>query len=199
MKPPRAYFDKLFSGQDDPWGMRSRYYEERKRAVTLAALPHPRYRRGFEPGCANGELSSSLATRCDELLVSDSTPRAFELAKERLRDFKHVRVTTQSVPKEWPEGRFDLIVLSEIGYFLERAELDELYGRATEALTEEGDLLLCHWRRPISGCELTGEEVHAAFGTRGSLAQAVEHREKDFLLDVFSRDPRSVGEREGLR
>lgn len=52
------YFDGLVAGNDDPWAFRQRWYEQRKRAITLAALPRPHYRAIFEPGCANGELSA---------------------------------------------------------------------------------------------------------------------------------------------
>jgi len=46
------YFDQLYAGTDDPWGLTSRWYEQRKYALTLAALPNRSYARGFEPGCA---------------------------------------------------------------------------------------------------------------------------------------------------
>ena len=71
-----AYFDGLFAASPDPWGFESRWYEHRKRALTLACLPSLRYRYGYEPGCANGELSAALADRCDRLLVSDGAEKA---------------------------------------------------------------------------------------------------------------------------
>ena len=66
-----AHFEALFTSSNDPWGFRTRWYEARKRSLTLACLPHQRYASGFEPGCANGELSAVLAERCDHLLVCD--------------------------------------------------------------------------------------------------------------------------------
>ena len=48
-----SYFDELFQGNDDPWAFKQRWYERRKRALTLAALPRERYASVFEPGCAN--------------------------------------------------------------------------------------------------------------------------------------------------
>ncbi|NYS43147.1 SAM-dependent methyltransferase, partial [Pseudomonas syringae pv. actinidiae] len=63
-----SYFDELFRNNDDPWAFKKRWYERRKRALTLAALPRERYRAIFEPGCANGELSADLAERCDTLV-----------------------------------------------------------------------------------------------------------------------------------
>ena len=33
------YFDRMYAGAADPWGFGSRWYEQRKYALTLAALP----------------------------------------------------------------------------------------------------------------------------------------------------------------
>lgn len=69
----------------------SRFYERRKYALTLAALPRAHYRRAFEPGCANGALSELLAERCDELFCCDLVEATVERARQRLRPFAHVR------------------------------------------------------------------------------------------------------------
>ena len=71
MSPTMLYFDELCRRSDDPWRLREGWYERRKRSLTLALLPRPRYRNAFEPGCANGELTAELATRCDALLAAD--------------------------------------------------------------------------------------------------------------------------------
>ena len=42
-----AYFDRLYGASPDPYGLRLRWYERRKRELTLAALPHPRYRSAY--------------------------------------------------------------------------------------------------------------------------------------------------------
>ena len=60
----RSYFDDMYSDNPDPWGFESRWYEQRKYALTIAALPEPLYRSGFEPGCSVGVLTSLLAPRC---------------------------------------------------------------------------------------------------------------------------------------
>ena len=39
MTLPGDYFDGVYAAGPDPWGFTDRWYEERKRAVTLAALP----------------------------------------------------------------------------------------------------------------------------------------------------------------
>jgi integrase len=129
--------------------------------VTLACLPAARFAHGFEPGCANGELSAELATRCDRLLVCDGSRRAVELAQARLAAWPQVRVVQAQLPGDWPDATFDLIVISELGYFLDAQRLDALADHARACPRPGGALLACHWRRPIQGCEFTGDAVHA--------------------------------------
>lgn len=196
--PGAAHFDTLFRHSDDPWQFRTRWYEARKRALTLACLPAQRFTQGYEPGCANGELSAALAERCDRLLVSDGAARAVELARDRLAALTHVQVIQAWLPQAWPQQRFDLIVISELGYFLDAVALDALADKALDTLQPGGTLLACHWRRPIAGCALDGDAVHRRLEERLGLHRLVQLREADFNLDVWSRDARSVAEREGF-
>lgn len=198
MPPDVRYFERLFEASDDPWSFKSRWYEARKRALTLAALPKLRYGRAYEPGCANGELSAALAGRCDSLLCSDGTSRAVELARQRLAGLDHVRVTQGWVPDEWPEGQFDLIVLSEIGYFLTPEALDRVALQTRLSLAPGGTVLACHWRWPIAGCELAGDAVSERLGAGLQLPLSTRIVDRDFALDVWFGDERSVAQLEGL-
>lgn len=193
------YFDGLFSGNDDPWAFRQRWYEQRKRAITLAALPRPHYRAIFEPGCANGELSAELASRCDRLLCCDTSAAAVALARTRLSLLDHAEVRQSRLPGEWPEEKFDLIVISEIGYYLDADDLKRLIVLAEQSLTADGQLLACHWRPPIDGCPLNARQVHDLLHEHLHLPRLVLHQEADFLLELWSREPRSVAALEGLR
>ena len=197
-------FDALFSASDDPWGFRTRWYEARKRALTLACLPACHYRRAYEPGCANGELAAALAPRCESLIASDGTAAAVALAQTRLAAFAHVQVRQAWVPDEWPEGELDLVVLSELGYYLSPAALVELARRVQNSLSFQaphtsGTVLACHWKHPIAGCALDGLAVHALLDRHLGMARLLRHEEADFVLDVWSTDSRSVAAREGLR
>lgn len=191
-------FDALFRDSDDPWRFRTRWYEARKRALTLACLPAARYAHGFEPGCANGELSAALAPRCDRLLVSDVSQRAVDLAQTRVAAFAHVQVVQAQLPRDWPVDTFDLIVISELGYFVDAHRLDVLADRTRATLRVGGTVLACHWRRPIEGCALDGDAVHARLSQRLGLNVLTELKEADFVLHVWSDDVRSVAQREGF-
>ncbi|AAO56620.1 SAM-dependent methyltransferase [Pseudomonas syringae pv. tomato] len=191
-----SYFDELFRNNDDPWAFKQRWYERRKRALTLAALPRERYRAIFEPGCANGELSADLAERCDMLVCCDTSTQAVELARQRLADVPHARVVQARLPHQWPAGQFDLIVFSELGYYLDAADLHRLIDCALAALSPDGQLLACHWRPDIEGCPLNAQAVHAILAERLSMHRLFSHHEQDFLLDLWSRDGTSVAEQE---
>ena len=199
MTLPADYFARIYAASDDPWGFRSRWYEQRKREVTLAALTRPRYRRAFEPGCSIGVLTQSLAARCDELLATDLDAAAVSVARAAMGENSHVRLSTLSVPAQWPTGSFDLVVVSELGYYLDPANLQVLLARAVESLEVGGTLLAVHWRHPVADYPQTGDAVHEAVLAVPGLVPAVSHLEEDFRLDLLTRGPvESPGRREGL-
>ena len=199
MTLPATYFAAMYAGAEDPWGFRSRWYEQRKREVTLAALTRPRYRRAFEPGCSIGVLTAALADRCDEVVAADVDERAVSTARSELARHGHVRVERLSVPQEWPDGMFDLVVLSEVAYYYAPAELEQLLDRAVGSLAPRGTLLACHWRHPVPDYPATGDDVHQRLLARPELSQAVSHVEEDFRLDLLTLGAApSPARREGL-
>ncbi|MCY7306290.1 MAG: nodulation S family protein [Rhodoferax sp.] len=191
-------FDQMYKTSDDPWGFRTRWYEARKRALTVACLPARTYRRGYEPGCANGELAAALAVQCASLRVSDGSNAAVQLARSRLSALAHVDVVQEWLPDEWPSQLFDLIVLSEFCFYLSETALASVAERASASLSEEGTLLACHWRHPVKGFALQGDTVHEILAEHLKLARLVHHEERDFVLDVWSPSARSVAQREGF-
>ena len=106
----RRYFDSMYGADADPWGFDSRFYERRKYALTLAALPRERYVRAVEPGCSNGAFTELLAPRCDELIAFDFVEDAVERARRRLTASPHVTLACAEFPMWWPEGTGDLVV-----------------------------------------------------------------------------------------
>ncbi|WP_197059284.1 PIG-L family deacetylase [Cryobacterium sp. MLB-32] len=72
---PAPFFDELYADRSDPWDVETRWYERRKRALTLAALPRERFGAVLELGCSTGVLTGELARRCDSLLAVDSADK----------------------------------------------------------------------------------------------------------------------------
>ncbi len=181
-----AVFDAVHGRDEDPWQYNTSWYEERKRALTLAALPRPHYGSGLEIGCSIGTLSLDLARRSSGFLAVDASSTAVERAAARLAQVPGAAARHLTVPSHWPEGTYDLVVVSEIGYYLSPAELSELLDRIRGAMEPGGTLLLCHWRHPIAGWELDGDAVHAAARQHLDWPAAGMYRERDFIVEVFT-------------
>jgi trans-aconitate methyltransferase len=188
-RTPPSYFDRLYGETPDPWGFETSWYERRKYALTLAALPDPRYASAFEPGCSLGVLTEALAVRCDRVLAADHTETALHQARQRLAHLPHVTVERRTVPEDWPEGPFDLLVLSELCYYFDRTELDALLRRAQGSLARQATVVGVHWRGQTD-YPLGAEETHDRIGATAGLAPVAHHEEPEFLLDVwqFRRD-----------
>jgi LmbE family N-acetylglucosaminyl deacetylase/SAM-dependent methyltransferase len=192
-------FDAAYARHEDPWRVTTRWYERRKRLATLAALPDERYGRALEIGCSIGVTTAGLAERVDELLAVDVAPTAVERARARLADAPHVRVEVRDVGADWPAGAFDLVVMSEVGYYLDDAAFDRVLAALPDALGATGTLVACHWRHPEGDFRRSGDEVHARLAAVPGLHRLMRHEEDDFVLEVLSADPRSVATRTGLR
>jgi SAM-dependent methyltransferase len=200
MTLPQSYFEDMYHRSADPWGFQDRWYERRKRRITTASLPDRQYNRGFEAGCSIGVLTSLLADRCNRLLAVDASAAAVRQAARAVDGFPHVLVEQRMLPEQWPVGeRFDLIVLSEVGYYFDTSDLSALLGLAVGSLAPAGVLLACHWRHPVGDYPLPGDTVHETIAGRPELVRSVRHEEADFLLEVFTLGAQpTVAQREGL-
>ena len=198
MSTPIGYFEQMYAASRDPWSFESRWYDARKHALTVDALPRRRYRSGFEPGCSTGMLTGRLAARCDRLLAVDAIEAAVRTAAERVADQPHVTVRAARMPSDWPDDTYDLIVLSELAYYFDDADLAELLDRVAGSLGRGGDLVAVHWRHQVAEHARSGDEVHARLAAVPGLHRLARHEETDFLLEVFTADQRSVAQREDL-
>jgi SAM-dependent methyltransferase len=197
----RDYFDEMYAGSPDPWGFTSRWYETRKHAITAAMLPRERYASGFEPGCSIGVLTEQLAGRCDRLLAWDAVPAAAAAAAARTARLPQVRVEQHAIPADWPDGTFDLIVLSELLYYFSDRDLTRVLDQVTATLAPGGTLLAVHWQHPVAEHPRSGISVHRRLAARAGLARLARHAEADFLAEVYLRTdgaPVSVAQAAGL-
>jgi len=196
MSLPGDYFDNLYARSDDPWGFRTRWYETRKRALVLACLQSERYATGFEPGCSIGATTAGLATRVDRLVAMDVAPQALQRAQTAVDT--GVEFLLGRVPADWPDGHFDLIVVSELGYYFEPTDCQRFADLASMSADE---LVVVHWRHPVDDYPLSGDAVQKTFAAAAAqheLRHLLAHVEPDFRVDSWSRDHRSPAARGGL-
>lgn len=193
------YLDSLYRGSADPWHLTSSWYEQRKRALTMAALPRQRYRTAFEAGCSIGELTMLLAGRCDQLLSVDLHADAVRAARERIGPNPAVRIEQKLLPGEWPDEAFELIVLSEIGYFVNSAEWRAVCEKTAVSSAADATVLACHWLHPFEQRTQPTVRLHAELAAALGWPRVAGYADADFVIDVWSSDPLSVAEGDGLR
>ena len=190
--PPR-YFEDVYGASDDPWNFETSPYEAAKYARTLAALPRAGYERGLEVGCSIGVLTAQLAARTRELVATDINGKALARARERCAGLAGVHFERRGLPDDLPAGPFDLVLLSEVLYYLSPADLERALDAVLERLSPGGTLLLVHWTPPVHDYPQTGDAVHEAALRRVGRGLRHLHGERQgdetcgYRLDLFER------------
>lgn len=189
-----AHFEALYRQHPDPWRVAQAWYERRKRALLLAALPREHYLHVFEAGCGNGELSLALAGRCRRLLAVDASPSAAALCRRRVAGHAGVEVLHRRLPAQWPvqalraSGRgCDLLVVSELAYYLEDDEVTAFIDACLATLADDGDLLFCHYLPAFADRRQATDALHARVDAEPELRHLAGYRDADFRLDIWRR------------
>ena len=185
---PPAYFEERYARDPDPWRFATSVYEADKYEATLAALPSPHYGSALEVGCSIGVLTRALAERCGRLLALDVAEAALGQARERCRDRPEVTFRRAQVPAEWPAGRFDLVLLSEVVYYLRADDVARLADHVRESLEPGGVALLVHWTGETD-YPLTGDEAAELFMARtADFLRLTRHAATEqYRLDLLTR------------
>ncbi len=181
------YLNSLYGTSEDPWHMRSGWQAERRRALLLAALSHPRYGSTFEPGCADGELTAGLARRSDRVLAADDNRGALSEARSRTAHLSNVAIEWMQLPEQWPaDQKFDLIVLHEVGYRLDLAAWAELATAARNSLAADATVLACHHQHEFTGRILQTQTLHGILDSILGLERQTQVIDSDFTIDVWT-------------
>jgi SAM-dependent methyltransferase len=180
-----SFFEDLYRRSADPWSFATSDYERQKYAHTLSSLGAPRYERALEIGCSIGVFTERLADITGELVAIDVSERALARARRRLRGRRGVRFARASFPEELPAGRWDLIICSEVLYYLDRAAFALAVGRLREFLGTGSTVLAVHWRAPTRTYPLLGDEVHDRLVATLGGWHALDDRRPQYRLDRF--------------
>jgi peptidoglycan/xylan/chitin deacetylase (PgdA/CDA1 family) len=139
----KNYWNTLFS-REDPWDYSSAY-EQQKYRHTLEILPDEPFARALELGCAEGLFTKMLSGYADEVLAMDISERALERATKKCAGQDNVLFLQHDIAQGINVGGFDLIVCSEILYYLrDRYALAAFAGQVKHALRPGGYLLMTH-------------------------------------------------------
>jgi SAM-dependent methyltransferase len=199
---PDAFFDTMYAESADPWELAERWYDRRKYAITMAMLPAARYRHAFEPGCSVGVLTQHLTARCDRVTATDVVAAAIDAADARLRNSGlrgTVTLAVSSIDSPWPQDDFDLVVLSEVGYYLTAPALRAVLDRECPRLAPGATVIAAHWRHHVAEYPLSGDEANDIVAATPDLFRLASYRDEDMAIDVFdTASPASVATRSGV-
>ena len=183
------YFDRVYAAREDPWDFATSPYERDKYADTLASLPRERYSLAFEVGCSIGVLTAQLAERCDDLLSIDVSEQALEKARTRCAHLPSVHFERMSLPEQQPAGSFDLIVVSEVGYYWNLRDSERTIDMLSTHHLPGGDLILVHWTPLVHDYPLKGDAVHDLWLARPEWQTVTDRHESKYRLSVLRRRP----------
>ena len=103
-------------------------------------------------------------------------------------DLDQVTFRLASLPEDFPDETFDLIMLSEVLYYLSKADLARVASQCGKALITDGEIVLCHWLGETN-YPLTGDE--AAEGFLSAMVPRFrimrQWREPQYRLDLLVR------------
>lgn len=187
-----AVFGRLHHESEDPWDLYESPYERRKRDQLVGLLERDRpYGRAFEIGCSVGALSQALLRVSREVVAVDASAEAIGTAQRRSEGNAGLDFRVATVPDEWPEGEFELVVLSETGYYLSRDQLEAVWERIEASTPRSFTLALCHWRGDVEDWPLDAAQVHASARERWPEAAVRSLEDPEFLIDILAVERRA--------
>ncbi len=179
------FFEAKYRDVSDPWAFESRPYELQRYDVIIEAIVGKRYRSAVEPGCSIGVLTARLGALCDEVFAFDFSETASEAARDRCKNMGHVRVQCGELSEAFDFSRFDLIVLSEIGYYFELSAWQLLVSRLTTQIESGATVVAAHWLGKSPDHELSGDQVHEALLASPRLHIEQSDRYSEFRLEKW--------------
>ncbi len=119
--------------------------------------------------------------------ASDPVPDAVAAARSRTAGLPGVRVTQEALPAAVHDGPVDLVVLSEVLYYLDDAVVAATLDRVAEALEPGADLVLVHWRGWPPEAPRDAAATHRLAAAHPAFDEVVAHTDEGFLLHVLRR------------
>lgn len=183
------YFEDVYAANDDPWDFETSEYEAEKYTETIKSLPRENYKNAFEIGCSIGVLSEKLAAKCERILAVDVSEKALEKAEARCKNLLQITFKKISFPQEFPEDFFDLVLISEVGYYLAPEDWAEATEKVFAHLSENGQIALVHWLPEVHDYPQTGDEVHDSFAefAKAKMRNVYKTRRENYRIDVWEK------------
>jgi SAM-dependent methyltransferase len=189
VRPPD--FEAMYAADPDPWRVRDSWYERRKESVLLALLSRERYEHAWDAASGTGALARALAGRCGHVTASDGSTRAVALTERLLAGVPNTAALVNRLPEVPPLADApDLVVLSEVLYYLPDEERARSLDAVGEVAADEAEVVVVHWRHHPDDAFLSGaaatQEADARLRCDG-WARHTWHEDRDFVAASWVR------------
>ncbi|GJD15293.1 hypothetical protein RIVM261_002490 [Rivularia sp. IAM M-261] len=162
----RSNFETLFAKNPDPWKYTSPY-EQTKYEQTLELLPNVKFERVLELACAEGHFTAQLAPKVGNLVATDISQIALERTAEKCKDLNNISYERLDVITESINGKYDLIICSEVLYYTEKVEILSLVAnKIANALKPGGYFITAHANLVRDEPDRPGYNWGYAFGAK---------------------------------
>jgi protein-L-isoaspartate O-methyltransferase len=128
-----------------------------------------------------------LAQRCDRIVATDVAPSAVALARRRCSSLGNAEIYQADLANGPPMGPFDLIVMSEVGYYFEPRMLATIAIATAAQLEAGGEFLAVHWLGHSSDHLLHGDSVHRILADHLPLEWTKGQRRPGYVIDTWKR------------
>jgi SAM-dependent methyltransferase len=180
-------FEQRYLEDDDPWSYEDSPYEQAKYAATLEACGAGPFRSALELGGSIGVFTERLAPHCERLITIDVSKTAASMARRRVAGFPGTEVLCGSIPDDIPDREYDLVIASEILYYLEESDFERTVAVIRARLITGGRLVAVHWRPASPERPFTGGQVHSRLRDDPWLTSVRGEQAPGYLLDVLER------------
>jgi SAM-dependent methyltransferase len=180
-----ASFEARYRAQGDPWATLTNPVERAKAGAALAACGDGPFAAVCDLGAGLGVLAAALAPRARALLALDVAPTAVAAAAARLAPWPGAEARVAVLPDDLPAATFDLVVASEVLYYLPDAAFAATLDWLDRALLPGGRLVAVHWTGSAADMHRSADAAHDALARRPRLAPVAGTREPTYRLDVL--------------
>jgi SAM-dependent methyltransferase len=181
-----AGFENKFRANIDPWNYTHSHFEWVKRKALLRACGPSKHGRVLELGCAIGETTRALAKLSLQLVAVDASQTALNEAERRTPRNGRIQFNRAILPHQMPRGPFDLIVVSELVYYLRPHHLKPLAERISAALAPGGMTVVLNHRRPFDDAAvppaLAHRRLRRLLASRMIVLADASHRHFDIVI-----------------
>jgi len=178
-------FEDRYRAEGDPWATHTDPTERAKAHAVLDACGEGPFEAVCDLGAGLGVLAAGLAPRSRSLLALDAAPTAVAAARERLAPWPHAEARVATLPDDLPDGEFDLVVASEILYYLPPAGLAATLAWLDRAVVPGGHVVAVHWTGEAPDLQHTADAVHEALVARDGFCWLAGSRTDTYRLDVL--------------